>query len=232
MSASRDQIFGALRRSLKVSGEDGERRSTVERRLSEHARAIIPGRSQGEAAALAALFKEKAGAVQTSIAEVESLEEVPEAVADFLREHNQPARVKVSPSADLKALDWQGSTLLEATFGKAEESDPVSVTRALAGVAETGTLALISGEEHATTLNFLPETNVVVLRRSEIVGPYEEVWDRLRQRFGEAELPRTVNFITGPSRTGDIEQKILLGAHGPKRLHVILVGDDGPDGQA
>ncbi|WP_455373904.1 LutC/YkgG family protein [Limibacillus halophilus] len=232
MSGSRDQIFGALRRSLKVSGEDEGRRAAVEQRLGGHERILIPERSQGEAAKLAALFKEKAGAVQTSVAEVVSLEDVPEAVADFLREHNQPARVKVSPSADLKALDWQGSTLLEAAFGKAEESDPVSVTRALAGVAETGTLALVSGEEHSTTLNFLPETNVVVLRRSEIVGPYEDVWDRLRERFGEGVMPRTVNFITGPSRTGDIEQKILLGAHGPKRLHVILVGDDGPEGHA
>jgi L-lactate dehydrogenase complex protein LldG len=232
MSGSRDQIFGALRRSLKVSGEDEGRRAAVEQRLGGHERILIPERSQGEAAKLAALFKEKAGAVQTSVAEVVSLEDVPEAVADFLREHNQPARVKVSPSADLKALDWQGSTLLEAAFGKAEESDPVSVTRALAGVAETGPLALVSGEEHSTTLNFLPETNVVVLRRSEIVGPYEDVWDRLRERFGEGVMPRTVNFITGPSRTGDIEQKILLGAHGPKRLHVILVGDDGPEGHA
>ena len=58
------------------------------------------------------------------------------------------------------------------------------------------------------------------------LGPYEDAWDRLRAAEGEGRLPRTVNFITGPSRTGDIEQTIQMGAHGPRRLHVILVEDE------
>ena len=80
-----------------------------------------------------------------------------------------------------------------------------------------------SGPAHPTTLNFLPDTHVVVLRASQIVGSYEDAWDRLRG--GEA-MPRTVNFITGPSRTGDIEQTIFLGAHGPRRMHIVMVEDD------
>jgi L-lactate dehydrogenase complex protein LldG len=54
---------------------------------------------------------------------------------------------------------------------------------------------------------------------------YEEAWDSLRAHAGADGLPRTVNFISGPSRTADIEQRLIMGAHGPKRLHVILVGD-------
>jgi L-lactate dehydrogenase complex protein LldG len=81
---------------------------------------------------------------------------------------------------------------------------------------------LISGEATPTTLNFLPDTHVVVLRAGQVVASYEDGWDLLRERGA---LPRTVNFITGPSRTGDIEQRIELGAHGPRRLHVILVDD-------
>jgi L-lactate dehydrogenase complex protein LldG len=86
---------------------------------------------------------------------------------------------------------------------------------------------LISGEATPTTLNFLPDTHIVLLRASQVVAAYEDGWDLLRQRPGDGphRLPRTVNFITGPSRTGDIEQKIELGAHGPRRLHVILVDD-------
>src|SRR5690606_29717660 len=99
-----------------------------------------------------------------------------------------------------------------------------SLTGSLAGIAETGTLMLASGEQGPTTLNFLPETHLVVLRESDLVGPIEEAWKRLRERADEG-LPRTVNFITGPSRTGDIEQKIQLGAHGPRRLHVLLLAD-------
>jgi L-lactate dehydrogenase complex protein LldG len=86
---------------------------------------------------------------------------------------------------------------------------------------------LVSGEATPTTLNFLPDTHIVILRARQVVASYEDGWDLLRQRPGEGPkaLPRTVNFITGPSRTGDIEQRIELGAHGPRRLHVILVGD-------
>ena len=230
--SARDQILGAVRRSLKVSGDEAERHQAADDRIKGHGRGLVPGRSQGSAAALTELFKSKAEAVQTSISEVAALEDVPGAVADYLKQHNLPAEVRIAPAADLKALDWAGGSLLQHAFGKAEATDPVSVTRALAGVAETGTLALASGEEGPTTLNFLPETNIVVLRRDEIVGPYEEVWDRLRERLGHGAMPRTLNFITGPSRTGDIEQTILLGAHGPKRLHIILVGADAPSGSA
>ncbi len=84
---------------------------------------------------------------------------------------------------------------------------------------------LHSGPSGPTTLNFLPETNVVVLPMDRMVGAYEEAWDLLRDRFGSETMPRTVNFISGPSRTADIEQTIQLGAHGPRRLHIILVGN-------
>jgi len=83
-------------------------------------------------------------------------------------------------------------------------------------------LMLISGPQTPTTLNFLPDTHIVVVRSEQVVATYEDGWDRLRICDG---LPRTVNFITGPSRTGDIEQRIELGAHGPRRLHIVLVDD-------
>ena len=109
--------------------------------------------------------------------------------------------------------------------GAARPGDPVSLTRAFAGIAETGTLMLTSGPAGPTGLNFLPETHMVVVRAGDIAGSYEDAWDRLRDsRDGEA-LPRTVNLITGPSRTADIEQTIQLGAHGPRRLHVVLIED-------
>ena len=93
-------------------------------------------------------------------------------------------------------------------------------------VAETGTLVLLSGPDNPTTINFLPETHIVVLRAHDIVGPYEAAWNALREIYGERSLPRTVNLISGPSRTADIEQTIIMGAHGPKRLHVVIVADD------
>ena len=80
-----------------------------------------------------------------------------------------------------------------------------------------------SGPDHPVSLNLLPDTHVVVLREGDIVSGYEEVWQRLRARYGKNAMPRTVNTITGPSRTGDIEQTIELGAHGPRRMHIVVV---------
>ena len=80
-----------------------------------------------------------------------------------------------------------------------------------------------SGAENPTTLNFLPDTSIVVVKAADISGDYEAVWAKIRAKFGKGAMPRTVNYITGPSRSGDIEQKILLGAHGPRRLHIVVV---------
>ena len=101
------------------------------------------------------------------------------------------------------------------------------VSPAFAGVAETGTLVMASGPENPTTLNFLPDNHIVVLQAQDIAGDFESVWARLREARGKGAMPRTLNMITGPSRSADIEQTLLLGAHGPRNLHIVLVGGTG-----
>ena len=110
-----------------------------------------------------------------------------------------------------------------STKGRAQAEDRVGLSHAFAGIAETGTLALVSGPDNPTTLNFLPETHIVVVEAQTIVGDYEAFWAKLRAAYGEGTMPRTVNFITGPSRSADIEQTLLLGAHGPRTLHILIV---------
>jgi len=100
-----------------------------------------------------------------------------------------------------------------------------SVSHAFAGVAETGTVVLASGTDNPTSLNFLPDNHIVVIDANDVAGDYESVWQRLRERYGDGLMPRAVNLITGPSRSADIEQTLILGAHGPRRLHVIVVGE-------
>jgi len=128
----------------------------------------------------------------------------------------------MTPDPKLDDIPWGARPLLEIRKGRAEDSDAAGITASFAAIAETGTLMLTSGPEAPTRNNFLPDTHVVVLRASQVVAAYEDGWDRLR---AAGAMPRTVNFITGPSRTGDIEQRIVLGAHGPRRLHIVLIDD-------
>ena len=71
------------------------------------------------------------------------------------------------------------------------------------------------------TVSLLPETHIAIVAASRLVAGMEDAWNLARAERGE--LPRAVNFISGPSRTGDIEQTIVLGAHGPYRVHVVVV---------
>jgi L-lactate dehydrogenase complex protein LldG len=201
-------------------------RQAVAERLAGHRRGTIPQRIDLDSAGLLALFVDKAQSVDATVDRVAADRDVPGAVARYLRGLNLPAEAAIAPHADLDAMPWAGSALrLERRAAKG--SDQVGIARAFAGIAETGTLMMASGPDSPATLNFLPETHVVVIRESDIVGGYEDAWQRLRERGRGTgrDLPRTVNLITGTSRTGDIEQIIQKGVHGPKRLHIVLVRD-------
>lgn len=222
MSSSRDAILGRVRRSLGRGPVEGAVREAVETRLQKPPRGIIPARSDRDSSGQIDLFVEMAAAVEASVVRVATSEAVPDAVGDYLARHNLGANVRMAPDDWLEGINWAQRPTLAITKGPSAGNDEVSVTAAFAGIAETGTLLLHSGPSSPTTLNFLPENHIVVLRASQIVGPYEDAWDLLR-RAGK--MPRAVNMITGPSRTGDIEQTIMLGAHGPRRLHIIIVDD-------
>jgi L-lactate dehydrogenase complex protein LldG len=226
MSGARDEILGAIRSSLRRGETAVAPIEEVDARLAAHPHGPIPARGDLPPGERVALFCQMAEEVSTTIARVASLAEVPAAVAGFLADNNLPAAVRLAPSPELEGLPWgETAPLLELASGAATPGDQASVTGAFAAVAETGSLMLLSGPEGPTTLNFLPDTHFVVLKASQVVGHYEEAWARLRAARGGAVLPRSVNFITGPSRSADIEQKIQLGAHGPRNLHVVLVED-------
>jgi L-lactate dehydrogenase complex protein LldG len=226
--AARDQILGSIRRALGRSGPiDAGTAARLGAEIDAHARNIIPKRTELDRPALVDLFQQMVEMVQGTVARVDRMADVPAAIGDYLKRQNLPAQVVMAPDPTLDGADWASQQLLEVRRGTPVESVPVSVTSAFGAVAETGTLVMASGPEHPSTLNFMPETHVVVLPASRVAKSYEDVWDQLRATMPERGglLPRTVNMITGPSRSGDIEQTLLLGAHGPRRLHIVLVGD-------
>ncbi|MEL7543269.1 MAG: lactate utilization protein [Pseudomonadota bacterium] len=222
--AAREATLGAIRSSLSVAADDAERRVAVLKRLYDHESNLVPARAHEETAALIARFVSMLRGQSADVFGVRDISAVPATIAAFLRNANLPARVQHGADPLFDALDWDAAPGIERTQGRAEAETPTGLSRAFAGAAETGTLMMVSGPENPTTLNFLPETHIVIIDRAQIVGSYEDAWAALRTRYGEREMPRTVNFISGPSRTADIEQTLTLGAHGPKRLCVIVTG--------
>jgi L-lactate dehydrogenase complex protein LldG len=192
----------------------------VEARLAASAPTLIPARANLDADARLKLFIEQAKSVQADVERVDAYTGMPDVIAGYLRRHNLPMRLVMAGDDRLNAADWT-SGLLEVRTGGPDPDDPVGLTMAFAGIAETGTLMLTSDPDHPTLLAFLPETAIVVLPSDRVTRAYEDAMHAFRSR--SRSLPRSINFITGPSRSGDIEQTLQLGAHGPKRLLILLV---------
>jgi L-lactate dehydrogenase complex protein LldG len=220
--SARGQILNGIRRSLRRGELAGPAREAATARLAEPRRGPSVARAQRPHAEKVALFCQWAETNNATIARVLP-DEVAGEVSAYLARNNLPAVAAMAPSSSLDRYDWASQKMLAVRRGRGEGNDQVSITGAFAGIAETGTVVTTSGPDHPVSLNLLPDTHIVVLREDDIVTGYEEVWDLLRARYGKDTMPRTVNTITGPSRTGDIEQTIELGAHGPRRMHIIVV---------
>jgi L-lactate dehydrogenase complex protein LldG len=236
MSAARDAIFAGISQALKRGPLGPQQEAELRARVAAHRRNLIPAPATVlDHAGQVDLFVAMAEGVQATVARVPSTTAIPEAVARYLAAENLPAELVLAPDPSLDEIPWEKRPLLHVRRGRAEAGDAVSLTPCVAAVAETGTLMLASGAHTPTTLNFLPDTHLVVVHADQVVASYEDGWDRLRAAADSGSpLPRTVNFVTGPSRTGDIEQRIVLGAHGPRRLHILVVENrqDAEDGQA
>lgn len=227
---SKDAILGAIRRGLKRGPLPADQAAMLNGRLASHPRHLIPARSRVSRPEQVALFIRNVEKEFGTVARVASAEEVPGAVSDYLAANNLPQKLARAPHPELDAMPWAARPLLEVEARRGEGSDLVSVQHAYAAIAETGTLMLPSEAARPVTLNLLPDTAIAVLRASRLVGAYEEAWDILRAENRDALtggfMPRNVMFVTGPSRSADIEQTLELGAHGPRRLHVVLIDDD------
>jgi L-lactate dehydrogenase complex protein LldG len=307
---SRAAILGAIQRGLKRGPLPAHERAMLAARLAAHARHTIPARAQVAPAARAAQFTAYVEREYGTVARVATLAGVPGAIAAWLAQHNLSPALVVSPHPLLARVPFGDTPLLATRIGTATPADPVSLTAAFAGIAETGTLMLPSGPERPTSNNLLPDNAIVLLRTADIVGAYEDAFDLLRARpddgaaaaaqsesgriefprpddeaaaaaksesgraddqaasaaqsesrraefprpddgaalaaqseSGRADdqaaaaaqsesgrinyMPRNVMLVTGPSRSADIEQTLELGAHGPRRLHILLLDGEG-----
>lgn len=221
--SGRDTVLGKIRASIGVSGADAARKSTVTGRLEQTPTGVIPARAQLPEAGQLELFCAMAVRFGATVTRVNDYQAVPAEVSTYLRTRNLPSEIRMGADERLAKAEWSSERTLEVRHGASDGGDLAGVSHAMAGIAETGTLALPSGPDNPTTINFLPEHHIVVLKADDIKGDMESVWAMLRKDLGKGVMPRALNLITGPSRSGDIEQTIILGAHGPKALHIIVV---------
>jgi L-lactate dehydrogenase complex protein LldG len=220
----RAAVLDRIRTALGVASLDRARRAAVARRLERHSRGTIPARAKAGREDCVTLFTHMLAKQGADIVRARTPKEAVAAIASYLGTCNLPPRFRMGADPQLAALPWREAWDIERLFGRAEPGDRASLSRAAVGAAETGTLFLLSGPDNPTTLNFLPEAHIVLIEAADIAGCYEEAFDRLRAIYGEGNLPRSVNLISGPSRTADIEQTIVRGAHGPRRLLVLILG--------
>ena len=112
-------------------------------------------------------------------------------------------------------------TLTESSAGASLEPCDAALSECDALVAQTGSLVLTSRSAGGRALSVLPPHHIVIAKRQQLVPDLPAAFDLLQSRYGHS-WPSMTSFITGPSRTGDIERILVLGAHGPKRLTILI----------
>lgn len=214
---ARENILARIRaRQAKGAIPDAGKRDAVRAHIAAHPQNPRPGADWNPPAR----FREEALKLASTVDEVDSLDAVPFAVSRYLEAHGLP-REAVCWEA-FAALNWRAAGI-DVVVRAALGTDLVGITGAFCAIAETGTLMTLSGPQTPPAVSLLPETHVAIVGKSRIVRGMEEAWELMRVE--RREPPRAMNFISGPSRTADIEQTVTLGAHGPYRVHIILVAN-------
>ncbi len=179
---------------------------------------IIPAFTQRSKDQRNKLFIEKLTKASATYDIVSSIKNIPLAVENFLNDIKCDYPILLCPVLNEHNLSWKREYCSKLTT----DEKKVAITNATYAVAETGTLVCLSSPKTPTSFNFLTKVNIAIVNTHDIVPCYEDAWQLINKNHG---IPRTINFITGPSRTADIEQTLLLGIHGPQKLHVILIND-------
>ncbi len=209
---AREKILGKIR-SAQSNAALRTPTESINNHLAQHPRGPMPSAPEN----LLAQFKERALKLSSDVRGTSDKMEVPKLLAIYLSERKLPNSGVCWPS--LAGLPWSAAGL-DMQSRPAKNHDLIGVTGAFCAIAETGTLMMLSGADTPATTSLLPETHVSVLDPRRIVATMEDAWDLMRKEFKQP--PRAVNFISGPSRTADIEQTVTLGAHGPYRVLLIL----------
>lgn len=217
--STRNEVLGRISAALGRSAENGlvsvaDQPEPVSERLASATRSTLPKVADD----LIEVLVKNMESVLMSVTRVSTIDDCVPAVQDYLTmqaiDTDAPGVVTVAPY--LSTLEWPS----HYRCGAASGTEQVSITPCIAAVAETGSVVMASSAQTPAGLNFLPETHIILVHESQVVKHVDDVFASLR-RYNA--MPRAINFVTGPSRTADIEQTLEIGAHGPRRMHVLLI---------
>jgi len=217
-AASREAVLARVRKALGRNGPDAQARAAADAYVAAHAQGPRPRMP----ANLVERFVSRANDMASTVERIGHVADVPVAVSRYLDQITpQPAPRAGVCWPEFADLDWRSAGLaIEAR--PTQGHDALGVTGCFCGIAETGTLVFVTGRDTTTGSMLLPSTHIAVVRAARIVSGMEEAFALIRSELPA--MPRAVNLVSGPSRTGDIEQTIVLGAHGPYRVHLLVVG--------
>ena len=214
--SARDNILARIRRKTGRSGETTEAElAAVRGHIARFERGPQPSISRHDPIDN---FIRECARLSTTITEIAEPAHIPTEAARYLTEKSLPMRAV--GWHEHAALDWAGAGIA-FDARPATGDDLVGVTGSFCAIGETGTLLLLGAPETPKATALLPETHICVVSKRRIVATMEDSFQLIRDERGEP--PRATFFVSGPSRTADIEQTIVIGAHGPYRVHVILV---------
>ncbi len=216
--SAREEILERIR---KAQGRGGATPAEAELAMVREAiarRTVGPIPAMARPVDLAAKFRAECDRFGTTHAQAATMAQVPGEVARYL-DANGLAR-RIVAWHDLAQLDWAG-TSVTVDDRPARADDTTGLTGCFCAIAETGSLLLLGAPATPKSTALLPETHIAVVSRSRLVATLEESFALLRREVGE--LPRATWVVSGPSRTADIEQTLVIGAHGPYSVHVIMV---------
>jgi L-lactate dehydrogenase complex protein LldG len=223
VNAARQAILARVRTALGKTGPDAAAIAEARDYVARHAHGPRPAMPDD----LSARFLQRATDMENTVEVLADRQAIPAAVARYVDALNLPQALAAQKSRqgvcwpEFADLDWAGAGLaIEAR--PTQGDDRLGITGVFCAIAETGTLVVLAGAQSPTATTLLPDTHIAVLSPARIVAGMEEAFALIRRERGA--VPRAINLISGPSRTGDIEQTIVLGAHGPYRVHILLVG--------
>jgi len=229
MHNARHEILKRIRESLSVP--------TVRRDeplAADTARAMmadcLPPRAEGFEAQ-AAQFREWSERLRTEFHVVSDLDAMRSLVREIVKEGESPARVAVHVGALIDRVCEGMDVAMRAggagwNPGGAGWKDDlaaceIGITECEGLIANMGSVLMTARSSGGRVLSVLPPHHIVLARREQMVPDITAGYALMREKYGSDHLPAFISLITGPSRTGDIERTLVLGAHGPKRLTVI-----------